>query len=127
MLITTLSRHFSKYQPLKEDLRLIWSSLSSSEAHDLLCSTFLMELVQKHHDRCLMFIETALEIEMTPFTQNVHYLETASSKWLARYKDARALKTESAFTPLNGEQEATVPNQEGGSSAPRRSGRHQRR
>ena len=27
---------------------------------------------------------------MTPFTQNIHYLETSKAKWLARYKDIRA-------------------------------------
>ncbi|KAL0952897.1 hypothetical protein HGRIS_007115 [Hohenbuehelia grisea] len=95
ILLMTLGRHFDQYVALKEEL-----------------STFLLELVEKHHIRCLMFVETALEVELTPYTQNTHYLESSSSKWLARYKDSRAGKFNS--TPnqeaLSGEAaEATNP------------------
>lgn len=31
-----------------------------------------------------------LQTELTPFTQNTHYLQTCTHKWLAKYKDARA-------------------------------------
>ena len=66
-------------------------------------SSFVTELVAKHYDSCLVFLDTILEIELTPYTQNFHYLESASSKWLARYKDIRSQpdekKSPSILTP----------------------------
>jgi hypothetical protein len=42
---------------------------------------------------CLKTLNTMLEVEQTPFTQNDHYLESCIEKWLSVYKDARAGKT----------------------------------
>ncbi|KIY62344.1 hypothetical protein CYLTODRAFT_361648 [Cylindrobasidium torrendii FP15055 ss-10] len=54
--------------------------------------TFLNELCTKHAADCLKLLEQILETEMSPFTQNTHYLEDCTDKWLAKYKDARAGK-----------------------------------
>jgi len=54
--------------------------------------TFIAELVEKHHALCLGLVETVLQMEIVPFTQNTHYLETCTQKWLSKYKDARAGK-----------------------------------
>lgn len=61
--------------------------------YDLLRGTltsFVTELVAKHYDSCLVFLDAILEVELTPYTQNFHYLESSSSKWLAKYKDVRS-------------------------------------
>jgi len=50
----------------------------------------LSELVESHYQSCSQHVDAILEVEMTPFTQNTHYLETSKAKWLARYKDIRA-------------------------------------
>jgi len=52
--------------------------------------TLILELVKGHQGSCLNVLETMLEVEGTPFTQNGHYLEASSDKWLALYKDTRA-------------------------------------
>lgn len=46
----------------------------------------------KHYNLCLAFLETILEMEKTPFTQNTHYLESCTEKWFSKYKDAKAGK-----------------------------------
>lgn len=52
--------------------------------------SLVTELVAKHYDSCVVFLEAILEVESTPYTQNLHYLESSSSKWLAKYKDVRS-------------------------------------
>ncbi|KAL0571649.1 hypothetical protein V5O48_010307 [Marasmius crinis-equi] len=52
------------------------------------------ELLDKHSERCLMFVDASLGCEQTPFTQNTHYLQTCTEKWLARYKSTRANRGE---------------------------------
>ncbi|THU97629.1 hypothetical protein K435DRAFT_753802 [Dendrothele bispora CBS 962.96] len=52
--------------------------------------TFLHELVTKHRENCQRFLDTALEAELTPYTQNSHYLEDSTEKWLSKYKSIRA-------------------------------------
>jgi hypothetical protein len=41
-----------------------------------------------------MLLETALEAEEAPFTQNTHYLQAATDKWLSKYKTLRADRDE---------------------------------
>jgi hypothetical protein len=37
-------------------------------------------------------LQAVLEMEKALFTQNTHYLETCTEKWLSKYKDARAAR-----------------------------------
>ncbi|KDQ60446.1 hypothetical protein JAAARDRAFT_191825 [Jaapia argillacea MUCL 33604] len=53
---------------------------------------FMIELVKRHSDRCIPYVESILEIERAPYTQNGHYYDACKDKWLAKYKDARAGK-----------------------------------
>lgn len=39
-------------------------------------------------------MDAILEVELTPYTQNKHYLETCKAKWLATYKDSRTSRRE---------------------------------
>jgi hypothetical protein len=48
--------------------------------------------MEKHRARCLDLLRAVLEMEKVPFTQNTHYLEASTEKWLSKYKDARAGK-----------------------------------
>ncbi|TFY54871.1 hypothetical protein EVG20_g9535 [Dentipellis fragilis] len=48
------------------------------------------ELVKKHSSDCRAFLDAALEVGRTPYTQNTHYLQSCEEKWLAKYKDSRA-------------------------------------
>ncbi|KAK7040881.1 hypothetical protein VNI00_009477 [Paramarasmius palmivorus] len=54
----------------------------------------VLNLVEKHYGRCLMLLETTLEAEESPFTQNTHYLQSATDKWLSKYKTLRADRNE---------------------------------
>lgn len=58
----------------------------------LLCRMFITDLVKTHYAYSLESLEEIIEVEETPFTQNTHYLETCTEKWLAKYKDVRAGK-----------------------------------
>jgi hypothetical protein len=49
--------------------------------------------MEKHRARCLDLLRSVLEMEKVPFTQNTHYLEASTEKWLSKYKDARAGKS----------------------------------
>ncbi|KAI3619394.1 hypothetical protein WG66_012775 [Moniliophthora roreri] len=69
-------------------------SLLRNDVHEL-----MLKLVEKHYGRCLMFLEAALEAEETPFTQNTHYLQTTTDKWLSKYKSLRAERNQSTAVP----------------------------
>ncbi|KAF8921041.1 P-loop containing nucleoside triphosphate hydrolase protein [Mucidula mucida] len=45
--------------------------------------TFLAELLARRRAMCQQILESTLETERTPFTQNTHYLEATTEKWLA--------------------------------------------
>jgi hypothetical protein len=53
--------------------------------------SFIFELTQEHERLCLEFLQAILEAELTPFTQNTHYLQSGTDKWLAKYKEIRSL------------------------------------
>jgi len=53
--------------------------------------SFIFELTQERERLCLEFLQAILEVELTPFTQNIHYLQSGTDKWLARYKEIRSL------------------------------------
>ncbi|KAF4571329.1 ASTRA complex subunit [Pleurotus pulmonarius] len=46
----------------------------------------VQDLVSKHAKICQENLRTLLEMEVTPYTQNEHYFQESSAKWLARYK-----------------------------------------
>ncbi|KAJ8092575.1 hypothetical protein PM082_006900 [Marasmius tenuissimus] len=75
------------------------------QRHHLLLSdvkSSVSKLFSRHDQRCLMFLEAALEMEMTPATQNNHYLQSSTEKWHAKYKSARTGTvpiTKSAYEP----------------------------
>jgi hypothetical protein len=53
----------------------------------------LFDLINSHTAECAKFLEAVLEMETTPMTQNSHYLQATTEKWVARYKEQRAGKT----------------------------------
>ncbi|KAK1234389.1 hypothetical protein PQX77_002427 [Marasmius sp. AFHP31] len=59
----------------------------------------IRELLETHSDRCLMFVNATLECEQTPYTQNTHYLQTCTEKWLGKYKATRANRTKTLRAP----------------------------
>ncbi|KAF8878222.1 P-loop containing nucleoside triphosphate hydrolase protein [Infundibulicybe gibba] len=52
--------------------------------------SLVSELVHTQYDTCMAFLQAALESELAPYTQNHHYLETCTHKWLAIYRDMRS-------------------------------------
>ena len=54
------------------------------------CSAYVNELVKSCYTECQQYIATMLEVERAPFTQNTHYLQTCTDKWLVHYSQARA-------------------------------------
>lgn len=65
-------------------------SLAVSHTYGPLCRSYFVEIEATHLDRCNSFMHVIIEKEKTPFTQNTHYLEDATQKWLVNYKGARA-------------------------------------
>jgi hypothetical protein len=53
---------------------------------------FMSELMSKQDIITWQIIVYALEVEQTPYTQNTHYLQESTDKWLSKYKNARAEK-----------------------------------
>lgn len=58
---------------------------------------------------CQQILESTLETERTPFTQNTHYLEATTEKWLAKYKDIRAGKKDLPDEPRIKRQRMKTP------------------
>ncbi|KAG6811611.1 hypothetical protein H0H92_006626 [Tricholoma furcatifolium] len=73
MLERQISSTFHRYEHLEGHIRI-----------------FVSEVLQKHFDICKSSIEPLLLAEKTPFTQNTHYLEDTSAKWLSKYKAKRS-------------------------------------
>ncbi|KAI0698693.1 P-loop containing nucleoside triphosphate hydrolase protein [Earliella scabrosa] len=48
------------------------------------------ELVKSCTEKTVSQLRTVLQLETSPYTQNLHYLTTTRDGWLAKYKDARA-------------------------------------
>lgn len=69
-------------------------SIRPSADEIFLSSEALYELVEMHYRRCSEHVSAILEVELTPYTQNTHYLESCKDKWLARYKGTRAGRSE---------------------------------
>ncbi|KAJ7196517.1 P-loop containing nucleoside triphosphate hydrolase protein [Mycena pura] len=49
-------------------------------------------LIGKYYESCGAFLMAMLQVEQMPFTQNDHYLQSSTEKWLSRYKEERAGK-----------------------------------
>jgi len=82
---------------------------------------FTTELVKQHQSSCRQFLEAALECEDTPFTQNHHYLEANTERWLSRYKDTRTQNKDSArpVKPVQGRfQDSSAPSFSFGKTIP---------
>ncbi|KAH7928503.1 hypothetical protein BV22DRAFT_199383 [Leucogyrophana mollusca] len=75
LLLNCVKDQFERYGNLKAHLQIL-----------------IPELVSLHYDRCIVRIQEQLEMERTPFTQNTHYLETCTEKWMKKYKEERAGK-----------------------------------
>ncbi|KAJ7590319.1 P-loop containing nucleoside triphosphate hydrolase protein [Mycena floridula] len=71
------------------------------ESLRLCIRSYMMELVAKHFLVCQQFLNDILGMELIPFTQNNHYLQTCTEKWEAKYKDSR-----SGAAPGTGDREA---------------------
>ncbi|PBK78915.1 hypothetical protein ARMSODRAFT_947905 [Armillaria solidipes] len=54
--------------------------------------SFVSEIISEQYASCYKILEAILEVELSPFTQNLHYLDSSSEKWLAKYKGARQEK-----------------------------------
>jgi hypothetical protein len=67
---------------------LTWISNSQHKNRTLILS----DLLKKHQEICLTILQTIIEAELTPFTQNFHYLDSSTDKWLSAFKEARAGK-----------------------------------
>ncbi|KAK0463897.1 P-loop containing nucleoside triphosphate hydrolase protein [Desarmillaria tabescens] len=76
VLMGCIERDFARYAILKGHLK-----------------TFIMELMNDCRATCSVVLNATLEVEKSPFTQNTHYLEDTTDKWLAKYKNIRAGKT----------------------------------
>ncbi|KAF7326063.1 hypothetical protein MKEN_00457600 [Mycena kentingensis (nom. inval.)] len=50
----------------------------------------LADLVTRIHHSCAAFLIVMLNVENMPYTQNDHYLQSATEKWASRYKEQRA-------------------------------------
>ncbi|PBK78407.1 hypothetical protein ARMSODRAFT_947314 [Armillaria solidipes] len=76
VLMKCIEKDFSRYVILQGHLK-----------------TFIMELMNECRATCSVVLNATLDVEKIPFTQNTHYLEATTDKWLAKYKDIRAGKT----------------------------------
>lgn len=56
----------------------------------MLDRSLIIDLVDEHLITCQSAVESHLDAERMPYTQNTHYYQTAKEKWLARYKADRA-------------------------------------
>ncbi|KAK0196410.1 P-loop containing nucleoside triphosphate hydrolase protein [Armillaria mellea] len=55
-------------------------------------SSFVSDIISEQYTSCYKILEAILEVELSPFTQNLHYLDSSSEKWLAKYKGAKQEK-----------------------------------
>ncbi|KAF5339054.1 hypothetical protein D9758_014124 [Tetrapyrgos nigripes] len=73
LLLKMIDENFGRFDMLRANIR-----------------SLVYELVAKHRSSCQLFLDTALEAEVTPYTQNTPYLATGTDKWLSKYKSIRA-------------------------------------
>ncbi|KAK0211639.1 P-loop containing nucleoside triphosphate hydrolase protein [Armillaria fumosa] len=64
--------------------------------------SFVSEVTSEQYASCYKILEAILEVELSPFTQNLHYLDSSSEKWLAKYKGAKQeRKSQPVPTPVS--------------------------
>lgn len=68
----TLKAVFGRYENLEKHMRIL-----------------ILEIIQQHQEKCLSMLEPILKVEMTPYTQNCHYLSESCDKWLGLYRNYR--------------------------------------
>ncbi|KAJ7208660.1 P-loop containing nucleoside triphosphate hydrolase protein [Mycena pura] len=81
VLLQSAEHFFGRYSKLQKELR-----------------TVLTDLEEKHADDCATYLAAALDMEMTPMTQNDHYLQATNEKWVGKYRDQRAGKSDDRTT-----------------------------
>lgn len=54
------------------------------------CRDITTRLIAVYANECATFLQAAIDMEVTPYTQNTHYLQDATEKWMAKYKAQRA-------------------------------------
>ncbi|KAJ6557932.1 P-loop containing nucleoside triphosphate hydrolase protein [Mycena capillaripes] len=81
-----------KHSMLALLMRCIDERFGRYEALQTRLKTCITDLAAKLFESCGTFLMAMLEVEQTPFTQNDHYLQSSTEKWLSRYKDERAGK-----------------------------------
>lgn len=60
--------------------------------------SLVTDLVDEHLTICQDAVDSHMDAERMPYTQNNHYLQTAKEKWLSRYKADRAADQGSSST-----------------------------
>jgi hypothetical protein len=93
-----LKFHFSRYAALQSHLQYVMcgpNEISNSRYQNRML--ILSELLKKHQKTCFALLQTIIEAELTPFTQNFHYLESSTDKWLSAFKEVRAGKLPQDF------------------------------
>lgn len=60
--------------------------------------SLVTDLVDEHITICRDAVNSHMDAERMPYTQNNHYLQTAKNKWLSRYKADRAADQGSSTT-----------------------------
>ncbi|KAK7044850.1 P-loop containing nucleoside triphosphate hydrolase protein [Favolaschia claudopus] len=73
LLMRCINDQFGRYSRLQNKLQMCITT--SAQKHFLSCAETLMAI---------------LNAEQMPYTQNTHYLQASTEKWLGRYKDERA-------------------------------------
>ncbi|KAK6964722.1 hypothetical protein R3P38DRAFT_3157156 [Favolaschia claudopus] len=73
LLMRCINDQFGRYSRLQNKLQM--------------CIT---TTAQKHFLSCAETLMAILNAEQMPYTQNTHYLQASTEKWLGRYKDERA-------------------------------------
>lgn len=68
----------------------------STDSHSVKYSSLIFDLVDEHLLLCRAAVNSYLDSERMPYTQNNHYYQTSKDKWLAIYKEQRAESTSNA-------------------------------
>lgn len=89
VLFECSEKEFGRYPKLHQLIKSVYSPCILAHLTNTSFRQLITELVEHHYNDCAAILVTMLRVELTPFTQNSHYLQTCTHKWLAKYKDAR--------------------------------------
>ncbi|KAJ7061772.1 P-loop containing nucleoside triphosphate hydrolase protein, partial [Mycena amicta] len=85
------AEYFGRFAAFKADLKIV-----------------LSQLVDTHAEDCAKYLDALLEMETQPMTQNSHYLQATTEKWVGKYRDQRAGKTPLPESPLKSKRAKTM-------------------